>query len=340
MSLPAPNLDDRRFSDIVEEAKKQIPRYCPQWTDFNDSDPGITLIQLMAWMTESIIYRLNRVPGKNFINFLRLMGIDLRPPQPARAWLVFIPAEGAEENQVPSIPAGTNVSTDSGAGEPIPFQTVRHLNLTTARPQKAFSKYKELQTDHNPVLSPGFGPVPVPLFAGDAEDPHILYLGDAALPAGGQSESLTLYVDADPSHSGVNLQWECMDGDLWIPVVPLHDTTAGLTKSGEIHFDRLPNLQITDIPPHGRFWLRARLVGLQGRAVPRINRLERGFEIKEKYGVKPRKGFFSTEDVPAFPLDFSAVVHPFGKEPRTGGALHIGSSFFAKKARGLPWASK
>jgi hypothetical protein len=53
MTLPAPNLDDLRFqSDLVDEMRKRIVRYCPEWTEYNLSDPGITLIELFAWMTE------------------------------------------------------------------------------------------------------------------------------------------------------------------------------------------------------------------------------------------------------------------------------------------------
>src|SRR2546430_2442631 len=63
MSLPAPNLDDRRFQDIVDEAKRRITRYCPEWTDHNVSDPGVALIELFAWMTEMILYRVNQVPA-------------------------------------------------------------------------------------------------------------------------------------------------------------------------------------------------------------------------------------------------------------------------------------
>ena len=72
MSLPTPNLDDLRFQrDLVDEARRRIIRYCPEWTDYNLSDPGITLIELFAWMTETMIYRLNRVPEKNYLKFMR-----------------------------------------------------------------------------------------------------------------------------------------------------------------------------------------------------------------------------------------------------------------------------
>ena len=89
MPLQAPNLDDRTFAQIVSEAKTLIPRYAPEWTDHNESDPGITLVQLFAWMTEMLLYRVNRIPDRNYIAFLRLLGIELLPARPASAELTF-----------------------------------------------------------------------------------------------------------------------------------------------------------------------------------------------------------------------------------------------------------
>jgi predicted phage baseplate assembly protein len=77
MPLTPPNLDDRQFADIVAEAKTLIPRYVPEWTNFNETDPGIALTELFAWMSEIIIYRLNQVPNLNYIKFLQLIGIEL-----------------------------------------------------------------------------------------------------------------------------------------------------------------------------------------------------------------------------------------------------------------------
>jgi len=87
MSLPSPKLDDRDFDSLVEEAKKRIAAKCPEWTDFNASDPGMMLVELMAWMTETVLYQVNRVPDANYIKFLELAGLRLRPGQPARAWV-------------------------------------------------------------------------------------------------------------------------------------------------------------------------------------------------------------------------------------------------------------
>ena len=87
--LPDIQLDDRRFEDLVAEAKRRIPGYTPEWTDLNDSDPGMTLVQLFAWLAEMMLWRLNRVPDKNFIKFLGLVGIDLKPAVPATALATF-----------------------------------------------------------------------------------------------------------------------------------------------------------------------------------------------------------------------------------------------------------
>ena len=87
--LPEIQLDDRRFQDLVSEARTRIARSCPEWTEHNVSDPGITLIELFAWMTEMTIYRLNRVPDKLHVALLDLLGHPARrpdaPPPPACA---------------------------------------------------------------------------------------------------------------------------------------------------------------------------------------------------------------------------------------------------------------
>ena len=90
MTLPSPNLDDLRFqSDLVDEARKRIVNYCPEWTEYNLSDPGITLIELFAWMTELMTYRLNRVPEKNYLKFLEMLGLQRMPASSARTELTL-----------------------------------------------------------------------------------------------------------------------------------------------------------------------------------------------------------------------------------------------------------
>ncbi|NEN97638.1 MAG: hypothetical protein F6K50_19540 [Moorea sp. SIO3I7] len=73
MPLQLPNLDDKTYDDLVAEAISLIPTYAPQWTNHNPSDPGITLIELFAYLTEMLLYRQNRVTEANIIMFLKLL---------------------------------------------------------------------------------------------------------------------------------------------------------------------------------------------------------------------------------------------------------------------------
>ena len=89
MALPVPNLDDRRFQDLVDDAKRLVQQRCPEWTDHNVSDPGVTLIEAFAWMTDQLLYRLNRVPDRHYVKFLELIGVRLFPPAAARGEVTF-----------------------------------------------------------------------------------------------------------------------------------------------------------------------------------------------------------------------------------------------------------
>src|SRR5436190_21107543 len=108
MPLPTPSLDDRHFQDIVDQAKHLIPHYCPEWTDHNVSDPGVTLIELFAWMTDILLYRLNEVPERDFLQFLDLIGARPRPAVPAQAELLFWMTAPVADRRV--IPRGVEIA--------------------------------------------------------------------------------------------------------------------------------------------------------------------------------------------------------------------------------------
>ena len=131
MGLPVPELDDRTFQDIVNEARRRIPLYCPEWTDHNLSDPGITLIELFSWMTEMTLYRLNQVPDKNYVKFLELIGVELAPAAPSSTEITFR-LSGAQPNEV-TIPSGTEVATvRTETDEAILFSTVEDTTIPPA----------------------------------------------------------------------------------------------------------------------------------------------------------------------------------------------------------------
>ncbi len=128
MSLPKPVLDDRQFQTIVDEAKKRIPHYCAEWTDHNVSDPGITLIELLAWMTEMTIYRLNQVPDLHFIKFMEMLGIRLQEPYPAHTEVTFWLT--APQPAPVLIPTGTEVSTtQTETRSPVIFTTDQEFTI-------------------------------------------------------------------------------------------------------------------------------------------------------------------------------------------------------------------
>jgi predicted phage baseplate assembly protein len=93
MPIRPPALDDRRFQDLVDEVVRRIPAHTPEWTNPRPGDPGRTLIELFAWLTDTILYRANLIPERQRLVFLSLLGIPLRPAQAARG-LVAISLEG------------------------------------------------------------------------------------------------------------------------------------------------------------------------------------------------------------------------------------------------------
>jgi hypothetical protein len=129
MPLPSPNLDDRSFQQLLEEARNRIARRSPEWTDLSPHDPGMVLLEVFAHLTETMLYRLNRLPEKAYVEFLRLLGVRLQTPSAATVRLRFSlarPATGVVE-----IPRGTGVTSsraEAGA-EPVVFLTAEPVRI-------------------------------------------------------------------------------------------------------------------------------------------------------------------------------------------------------------------
>ncbi|XXF77099.1 putative baseplate assembly protein [Myxococcaceae bacterium GXIMD 01537] len=129
MSLPSPRLDDRNFQQLVDEARSRITATCPRWTDLTPHDPGMVLVEVFAHLTELMLYRLNRLPEKAYVEFLRLIGVRLQPPAAASATLRFSLSRAAE--RAVAIPRGTRVTVARGdaSAEPVVFHTVREVRI-------------------------------------------------------------------------------------------------------------------------------------------------------------------------------------------------------------------
>lgn len=113
MSLRAPKLDDRTFEDLLAEAKRLVRERCPAWTDLNAGDPGTTLLELYAFLTEVMLYRINRLPEKAYVEFLRLMGVRLAPPGAASVMLELSRSPGTDRRI--DVPRGTRVTVARAA---------------------------------------------------------------------------------------------------------------------------------------------------------------------------------------------------------------------------------
>ena len=242
MSLPAPNLDDLRFQkDLVDEARKRIIHYCPEWTDYNLSDPGITLIELFAWMTELMVYRLNRVPDKNYIKFLELLGLQRKPASSARTDLTFwlsVSLPISEENQQSVIvPRGFQVRSDSSENEEIIFSTDRLLEIV---PPKLFQLRKSTEVNKNYFPRLGIETF-YPFDRYNPQEGDMFYLGfDPENDIKGHI--LKLNFTNEPTEAvGIRREdppwvWECSTGDGSWQEVPLSsfqgekDTTGGLNN--------------------------------------------------------------------------------------------------------------
>lgn len=78
MALISPILDNRSFEQLRDELVKRITVYAPEWTDHNESDPGIALLELFAYLGESMLFQFNQIPDTTRLAFLRLLGVQPR----------------------------------------------------------------------------------------------------------------------------------------------------------------------------------------------------------------------------------------------------------------------
>ncbi|MFV8131983.1 hypothetical protein [Streptomyces syringium] len=123
--VPVPVLDDVRFQQLVDAAKRALPQRAPEWTDHNVSDPGVTLIEACAERTDQLLYRVNRMTGRQRSALLRLMGIMPLPASPARITVAFTRTDGTTGRR--DIPAGTEVTTEGE--QPVVLATTAPLTL-------------------------------------------------------------------------------------------------------------------------------------------------------------------------------------------------------------------
>lgn len=292
MPLQPPSLDNRTFEQLVTELRKRIPTITPEWTDLNESDPGITLAQLFAYMTEQLLFQVDQVPDKGLVTFLRMVGAELHPATPARADVTFSNLSLSVLDPLIPIDAGTRVTTSApppGETAPVAFETAQSFHLVNGRLVDLVSVDCDGEVRSyraaNESATARFLP-----FADASTGREIFYLAfelndpTAPWPMGTFRLRVNVAGSADVGEPGeegarpaARIRWSYSTGGApgpggvsvpaFSPLVPAGDSTRDFTRSGylEVAFsgdDVFRKVPADVVPPElrGRFVLRADLV--------------------------------------------------------------------------------
>lgn len=320
--IPVPNLDDRTWNDLVQEAISLIPKYCPDWTNHNPADPGVTLLELFSWLMEMTIYRLNKVTDKNFLAFLDLMGIDLQPPQPSRALLTFSLVPGAKKPQV--VREGTSVATDyQGDEDPLVFETTRDLVVLPMALEKVFTQFHDTfedctqQTHGRPGQS-------FEVFMGARRIDRFLYISDPNFETLSEDALLVVGVttpDSPDTDFPALCEWEYWNGHRWREL----QATSVELGPGWIVFEGTDELEEREVNGVEGMWVRGRLEEVpREAAMTVVDQVLVRLEVVGE-GVLPEYAFTSIEGDLYIPLDMSKNFYPFQKDPKVDYCLYLAS---------------
>ena len=260
MALPAPNLDDRRFQDLVDDAKRMVMRRCPEWTDHNVSDPGVTLIETFAFMTDQLLFRLNQVPERLYVKFLELIGLRLIPPTPAQVNVTFWLSAPAVASV--GIPAGTTVATPrTEVDESIVFATDEDLQIIPCSLYKVSTQRvaDDAPVDRTDELKMGQS------FQAFTEVPRVgdVLLVGLSVPA----PNCVVRLDFDCQVQGVGvhpdhppLVWEAWNGKEWKACKVSKDGTGALNTAGQVHVHLPLDHESSVLGGEAAGWLRAKVI--------------------------------------------------------------------------------
>ncbi|MGN1341308.1 MAG: baseplate J/gp47 family protein [Oscillospiraceae bacterium] len=266
-----PNLDDQKYSDIVEAAKRRIPVIFPEWTDFNEHDPGITVIEVFAWLKEMQQYYLNKISDQSRADMFRLLGIEMRRTAPASVMVSF---DGAAPEVVP---AGTRVSTADGIEFVNPSEYTRpEFSIEKVVLENSGSAVDITDIARDPDST--FYPFGMKLFAGS----RALYIG---LSEGCKSAGLLFDVEdrlpvkrSRPVEGSVpprGIVWEYSTANGYKPCVSVKDDTFALSFSGGVTLELGADFSPSDNGGRtpGLCWIRARLTDSGCEDMPQLRRI-------------------------------------------------------------------
>ena len=264
-----PNLDDQNYSDIVEAAKRRIPVIFPEWTDFNEHDPGITVLEVFAWLKEMQQYYLNRITDRSREDMLRLIGVELKKPAPAKTRVSF-------RGEAPEfVPADTPLFTSEG----IALVTSEDFVKPSFKIEDIYIFNGESMIDVTGLLSEKSGSL-FPFGKTISAIGRELYVRLSC-----KTENAALLFDI-PDEPGVKrnrptegsvpprtLVWEYGAAEGFMPCSSVRDGTFALSFGGEIDLQLGGDFSESDYGgrlPKG-YWIRARLTDCGCEDMPQLS---------------------------------------------------------------------
>jgi predicted phage baseplate assembly protein len=269
MLLPQPTLQKRTFDDLIAEATAVLPRLAPAWTDYNAHDPGVTLVELFAWLVEMDLYRAGRTPDATVRAFLRWLGAEPRPALAAETVLALTHESSAAARVL--VPAGTRVvdadlqivfetTEPTIVGPPLTALYAQGTIVTNGDGCEPFGSAAPIDA----ALYLGFDhPLTgsVTLFIATALPAADMTLREnlAELAATGAPNSI-LARAFDPSrHYAAHTVWEQRSADgTWREIATVVDETRALTLAGFVRFT-IAEPHLAGGPDAARYFVRCRL---------------------------------------------------------------------------------
>jgi hypothetical protein len=336
VSAPAPVIDARDRFAVLADLLAHAPGYTPGWSPAPGS-AGLSLATIFARYAEILIEGLNQVPERSFLAFLSSIGASLLPAQPARAPLVFslmdtspldvfLPANSqAAAVLAPPPPSPLLSPAESaqapGAGEAgsaVVFSTTQAITLTRSKLAALYSldPASDESSDHTAQAQTGFT-----FFADRLPNEHALYLGHDALFALAGVADITLAVTPGPGSPGgrkleLDIDWEYLSQDSWLPLEIVDDRTNKLTQGGQIVLRKScgPDARQDVVGGQSSYWLRGVLrtplpPASASNTLPLIDTLQARLGFT-KAGLQPEAAFTD-----AFQVDTGNNFYPFGRQP-------------------------
>ena len=326
--IPKPNLDDRTHKQIVEEAIRLLPQYCPEWTNHNPNDPGIALIELFAWMMELGLYRLNKVTDKTYLTLMELIGMKLRPAQPAKTLVSFALADGKKPSQ--RVPAGIQVATvQTEDADPVVFETPRSLLVNNVNLVRCVSTEADRMSDNTDILSSQNSVAAFPVFQSHTPIKRYIYIGDPSLGLLKGSHQLKILLRNSyaqwPDMTRL-LSWEYFNGHRWVPMSMNPTPLSNVPERNQVEFQGpLPGLASATVNDMEACWIRAALKGRpEHRQQTLLNTVELQISMQES-GVAPDLCLANVQSLMYEPLDLTKDFLPFMGQPKYNDAFYIAS---------------